>query len=37
MRDLPRFLNGKSDYSADDVLDELGIERCREIAPALTH
>ncbi|MBK1878259.1 nitronate monooxygenase [Pelagicoccus mobilis] len=25
MRDLPRFLRGKSDYSADDVMDELGI------------
>ncbi len=36
MRDLPRFLNGKSDYSADDVLDELGIERVRSIKPVLS-
>ncbi|MBD5778901.1 nitronate monooxygenase [Pelagicoccus sp. NFK12] len=26
MRDLHRFLKGKSDYDASDVLDELGIE-----------
>lgn len=25
MRDLPRFLRGKSDYSANDVLDVLGV------------
>lgn len=25
MRDLPRFLKGKSDYDANDVLDELGV------------
>lgn len=35
MRDLPRFLKGKSDYSADDVLDELGIARIGATEPAL--